>query len=222
MRMKWINECKTLSTMFGMKIDSNDSYHHHRHIFRWWAPIKSCSGPVLANKWEWTEMTLKLFVPRSGCPPKENDERGNAECWAPKYFSAYRFWDWQAFDGALSPSSFAVSSKTSALHPALAPALDLWPCFLLLWQVSHAGFIIACPKISSEEDHTHFSINERLFLGVRESLYIVCPLPLVWSRSSSGSGWRMTYTLSLCLFLHGGNEIAKEPWTRQNWPQSSI
>lgn len=26
----------------------------------------------------------------------------------------------------------------------------------------------ACPKISSEEDHTHFSINQRLFLGVRE------------------------------------------------------
>lgn len=30
------------------------------------------------------------------------------------------------------PPSFAVPGKINSLHPALAPTLDLWPCFLLL------------------------------------------------------------------------------------------
>jgi hypothetical protein len=82
-------------------------------------------------------------------------------------------------------TGFAVGKDTTVpfllLLQSLAktiPSTQLWLqpsicCFLLVWQVLHAGFIAASPQISNKEDHTHFPVNQRLFLGEGESLYVI-------------------------------------------------
>ena len=79
----------------------------------------------------------------------------------------------------------------------LAPALSLWPHILLPEQVSQAGFITAYPKISSEEDHTHFSINQRLFLGVREKSLHDHPFPWFEAEAAAAAAGRWASKLNL-------------------------
>lgn len=162
--MKWNNECKALSAMIGIsKVDNNGSYHPDppppplppAPLYWRLLVFKSCFDPFPTNEREWAELTRKLLHHGQPLHPRRGQE-GYYRIPGTRAFLCWRvlrltsIWLCLFFLLVLQPLAKTVPSAQLWLRP-----LHLWPGFLFLQQVPHSGFIAACPKISSKEDHTH-------------------------------------------------------------------
>ena len=157
-------------------------------------------------------MALTFFTPWSARSPKKNGRKGTTECQAP---SISLLTDSEIGKHVLVPFFLLVLQSLAKTIPV--SQLWLWPSVYGLAScyssrsLPPSGFIAACPPKSSKEDHTHFPINQRLFLGERESLYIIIFFP--WFKAEAamavGRGWatKSTYTPGFCLFPYGRNKI---------------
>lgn len=151
------NECKILSTVFGASerssvvvlLSSLPSSPFIRGLV-----FKSCPGPVPTKKWECTVWSWNSTHYGQDVQPRMAREvMPNAGLPCSSLLTDFQ----PAYGCALSPSSFAVSSKNKAFHPALAPALALGHCCLLLEQVLLEDSSLLAPKEAVRKT-THISL----------------------------------------------------------------